>query len=338
VVEGGRGDATIRMPTRLFGDISELIEQARAKTAVAVNSELVILYWSVGQLLRNEVLGGERAEYGQAVVKRLAARLAERYGRGWSRQNLERMIRFASWIPDSEKCSTLSGKLGWSHIVELLLLNDTDEREFYAAHAAHERWSVRTLRERIASGLYARTLTGGDSAEQIIATDPESRAPDNAGPNILFRDPYVLDFLGLPSKHTESQLETAILDEIQRFLLELGIGFAFVERQKRMTVDGRDFRLDLLLYHITERCYVAVELKTRPLDPGDYGQMLLYLRWLDAHQHHPGDMPPVGLILCTDKGAEQVKLLGLDSGEIRAARYLTRDVREKLQQRLGAID
>ena len=208
---------------------------------------------------------------------------------------------------------------------------------FYAAHAAHERWSVRTLRERITSGLYVRTITGEDSGDRTIAADRESQAPDDTGPSILFRDPYVLDFLGLPGKHTESQLETAILDEIQRFLLELGVGFAFVERQKRMTVDGRDFRLDLLLYHITERCYVAVELKTRPLDPGNYGQMLLYLRWLDAHQRHPGDVAPVGLILCTDKGAEQVKLLGLDSGEIRAARYLTRDVREKLQARLDAM-
>ena len=329
------GDVMIRgIEDGLFGDISELIEQGRTRTAATVNSELVMLYWSAGQLLRNEVLGGQRAEYGQAIVKRLAARLTERYGRGWSRSNLERMMHFASWIPHIEKCSTLSGKLGWSHIAELLLLGDTDEREFYAAHAARGRWSVRTLRERISSQLYARTITGDDSGDQNITVGPDFPKPDDAGSSILFRDPYVLDFLGLPSKHTESQIETAILDEIQRFLLELGVGFAFVERQKRMTVDGRDFRLDLLLYHITERCYVAVELKTRPLDPGDYGQMLLYLRWLDAHQRHPGDSAPVGLILCTDKGAEQVELLGLDSGEIRAAQYLTRDVREKLQARL----
>ncbi len=331
-------DGTIRdVEETLFGDISGLIEQAQTRTAVAVNSDLVMLYWSVGRLVRSEVLGGERAEYGQAMVRRLAARLAERYGRGWSRSNLLRMIQFADHFPDVSIVATLSRQLGWSHFVEIIVLEDSDEREFYAAHAARERWSVRTLRERIASQLYVRTITGDDSDNQIMTADPESQAPDNAGSNILFRDPYVLDFLGLPGKHTESQLETAILDEIQRFLLELGVGFAFVERQKRMTVDGRDFRLDLLLYHITERCYVAVELKTRPLDPGDYGQMLLYLRWLDAHQRHPGDLAPVGLILCTDKGAEQVKLLGLDSGEIRAARYLTRDVREKLQARLDAM-
>jgi hypothetical protein len=115
-------------------------------------------------------------------------------------------------------------------------------------------------------------------------------------------------------------------------LLELGVGFAFVERQKRMTVDGRDYRLDLLLYHITMRCYVALELKTRPLAPGDYGQMMLYLRWLDAHQRHPGDSAPIGLILCTEKGPEQVALLGLDSGEVRAAQYVTDEVRAGLER------
>jgi predicted nuclease of restriction endonuclease-like (RecB) superfamily len=320
----------------LFGDVSELIERARARAAVAVNSELVLLYWHIGRRIRQDVLGGERAAYGREIVRRLAVRLAQQYGRGFSRSALTRMMKFAAWCPTAEIVATLSQQLSWSHIVEIVALEDSGEREFYAAHAAQERWSVRTLRERIASGLYARTITGEVSEDQAIAASG-SQVPGHTGPNILFRDPYVLDFLGLPRKHTESQLETAILDEIQRFLLELGVGFAFVKRQKRMTVDGRDYRLDLLLYHITERCYVAVELKTRPLDPGDYGQMLLYLRWLDAHQRHPGDVAPVGLILCTDKGAEQVKLLGLDSGEIRAARYLTRDVRERLQKRLGAM-
>ncbi|MBE0418106.1 MAG: DUF1016 domain-containing protein [Coriobacteriia bacterium] len=336
--EGSRDDAMIRdVEEALFGDVSELIDKARTRAATAVNAELLMLYWGVGKRIREGILGGERAAYGREIVRRLAGRLRERYGRGYSHSALTRMMKFAAWCPESEIVATLSQQLSWSHIVEIVALEDAEEREFYAAHAARDRWSVRTLRERIASQLYVRTITSDDSGDQVIAAASESQVPDDTGPSILFRDPYVLDFLGLPGKHTESQLETAILDEIQRFLLELGVGFAFVERQKRMTVDGRDFRLDLLLYHITERCYVAVELKTRPLDPGDYGQMLLYLRWLDAHQRHPGDSAPVGLILCTDKGAEQVRLLGLDSGEIRAARYLTRDVREKLQQQLDAI-
>ena len=153
----------------------------------------------------------------------------------------------------------------------------------------------------------------------------------------MFRDPYVLDFLGLPAEHSESQLETAILGEVQRFLLELGAGFAFVARQKRIIIDGEDYHLDLLLFHREMQCLVAVELKTRKLQPADYGQMTLYLRWLDRHERVPNEAPQVGLILCTEKGAEQVKLLGLDSGEIRAARYLTHDVRERLQHRLDAL-
>ncbi|MDP2233607.1 MAG: PDDEXK nuclease domain-containing protein, partial [Actinomycetota bacterium] len=314
----------------LFGDVAGLIDGARTRAAASVNSELVMLCWSIGKRVREEVLGGERGAYGQQVVMRLAERLTARSGRGWSRQNLERMVRFAAWFPDCEKCSTLSGKLTWSHVAELLTISDQRKRDFYATFAAHERWSVRTLRAKIAGKLYERTLAARGSAEGIEADLATLAATGTVEPSLAFRDPYVLDFLGLPPEHSEGDLERAILDEMQRFLLELGVGFAFVERQKRMTVDGRDYRLDLLLYHITMRCYVAIELKTRPLEPGDYGQMTLYLRWLDRHQRHPGDAAPIGLILCTEKGPEQVALLGLDSGEVRAAQYVVDEVRKGL--------
>lgn len=204
--------------------------------------------------------------------------------------------------------STLSRRLSWSHFTELLTISEQLKRDFYAAFAAHERWSVRTLRARIAGKLYERTIAARGSADGLEAELATLSASGTVEPALAFRDPYVLDFLGLPAEHSEADLERAILDEMQRFLLELGVGFAFVERQKRMTVDGRDYRLDLLLYHITMHCYVALELKTRPLAPGDYGQMMLYLRWLDAHQRHPGDAAPIGLILCTEKGPEQVAL------------------------------
>jgi predicted nuclease of restriction endonuclease-like (RecB) superfamily len=266
------------------------------------------------------------------VIKRLAERLTERYGRGWSKPILLRMLQFATDCPDTAIVSTLSRQLGWSHFAELLTISDQQERDFYAAFAVHERWSVRTLRARVASNLYERTLAARGSAEGL-ATDLAALATTGTvEPSLAFRDPYVLDFLGLPSEHSEADLERAILDEMQRFLLELGVGFAFVERQKRMTVDGHDYRLDLLLYHITMRCYVALELKTRPLEPGDYGQMMLYLRWLDRYQRHEGDAAPVGLILCTRKGPEQVALLGLDSGEVRAAQYVTDEVRAGLER------
>jgi predicted nuclease of restriction endonuclease-like (RecB) superfamily len=316
----------------LFGDIASLIDSARQRAVVAVNSELVMLYWSVGKRVREGVLGGERAEYGRDTVKRLAARLSQRYGRGYSYSALTRMMKLAAWHPGMEIVATLSQQLTWSHLVELLTIADQQKRDFYTAFSAHERWSVRTLRAKMVSKLYERTLAARGSAEGLAADLATLSATGAVEPALAFRDPYVLDFLGLPSEHSEADLERAILDEMQRFLLELGVGFTFAERQKRMTVDGHDYRLDLLLYHITMRCYVALELKTRPLEPGDYGQMMLYLRWLDRYQRHDGDSAPIGLILCTHKGPEQVALLGLDSGEIRAAQYVTDEVRVGLER------
>jgi predicted nuclease of restriction endonuclease-like (RecB) superfamily len=316
----------------LFGDVASLIDSARQRAAVAVNSELVMLYWSVGKRVREEVLGGERAAYGQQVVKRLAERLTARYGRGWSQRGIERMVSFAEAYPGLEIASPLATQLTWTNIAELLTIPDQPKRDFYLAFCAHERWSKRTLRAKIAGKLYERTLAARGSADGLEGDLAALASTGTVEPALAFRDPYVLDFLGLPSEHSEADLERAILDEMQRFLLELGVGFAFVERQKRMTVDGHDYRLDLLLYHITMRCYVALELKTRPLEPGDYGQMMLYLRWLDRYQRHPGDVAPVGLILCTQKGPEQVALLGLDSGEVRAAQYVTDEVRAGLER------
>ena len=317
---------------RLFGDIAGLIEDAHVRAAAAVNSELVMLYWSVGKRVIDEVLGGERAEYGQDTVKRLAARLTERYGKGWSKSNLLRMIQFATIFDDGSIVAPLARQLTWTNITELLSIADQRRRDFYLAYCVHERWSKRTLRAKIAGKLYERTIAARGSADGIETDLAALSGSGTVEPSLAFHDPYVLDFLGLPSEHSEADLERAILDEMQRFLLELGVGFAFVERQKRMTVDGRDYRLDLLLYHITMRCYVAIELKTRPLEPGHYGQMMLYLRWLDRYQRHPGDSAPIGLILCTRKGPEQVALLGLDSGEVRAAQYVTDEVRAGLER------
>ena len=291
-----------------------------------------MLYWSVGKRVREDVLGGERAEYGQAVVRRLAARLTERYGRGWSQRSIERMVGFATAYPVLGIAASLMPQLTWTHFIELLTISEEGRRDFYAAFAIHERWSVRTLQAKIAGKLYERTIASRGSAEGLEVDLAALGITGTIEPALAFRDPYVLDFLGLPSARSEADLERAILDEMQRFLLELGVGFAFVERQKRMTVDGRDYRLDLLLYHITMRCYVALELKTRPLEQGDYGQMMLYLRWLNAHQRHDGDAAPIGLILCTQKGPEQVALLGLDSGEVRAAQYVTDEVRAGLER------
>lgn len=320
----------------LLGDLGEMIDAARGRAAAAVNSELVMLYWSVGKRVREHVLGGGRAEYGAAVVERVAAELRARYGRSFDRRSLFRMMRFAELYPDKEIVVPLAPQLTWSNVIQVLAITEGQKRDFYLVMAARERWTKRALRERIDARVYERTIvarggTDGLDAEIVALRDSGAVA------GLTFRDPYVLDFLGLPTEHSESDLEQAVLDEMQRFLLELGAGFAFVERQKRMTVDGEDYHLDLLLYHRGLRCLVAIELKTRKLKPADYGQMMLYLRWLDRHERGDGEAAPVGLILCTEVGAEQVELLGMSSGEIRAAQYLTHDVRVQLQLKLAGV-
>jgi len=181
----------------LFGDVAGLIDGARIRAAAAVNSELVMLYWSVGKRVREDVLGGERAEYGQAVVRRLAERLTERYGRGWSRRNLERMIHFAEWLPSAKKCAPLAPILTWTNISELLTIADQRERDFYLAFCIHERWSKRTLRDRIAGKLYERTLAARGSADGLDAELAMLSSHGTVAPSLAFRDPYVLDFLGL---------------------------------------------------------------------------------------------------------------------------------------------
>lgn len=317
----------------LLGDIGGLIEAARTRAAVAVNSELVMLYWSIGRRIRGDVLGGERAEYGQAVVKRLAEHLTERYGRGYTYTNLTRMMKFAVSYPDEAIVAPVAQQLAWTSICIALGLSDQHKRDFYLTCAAHERWSKRTLRAKIDDKLYERTI---EARGGVNGLEDELAALRDTGsaPGLVFREPYVLDFLGLSPTHSEAQLERAILDDMWRFIVELGGGFAFVDRQKRITVDGDDYYLDLLFYHLGMRCFVAVELKTRKLQPGDYGQMLLYLRWLDANARGPADEAPVGLILCAGRGPQQAQLLGLDDGEIRAARYITQPIREKMQRRL----
>jgi predicted nuclease of restriction endonuclease-like (RecB) superfamily len=233
------------------------------------------------------------------------------------------MIRFAQLFPDGGIVSTLSRQLSWSHIIEILQLKDALQRDFYAEMCRIERWGVRTLRAKISGMLFERTALSRKPKELVKQELARLREGDTLTPDLVFRDPYFLDFLGLKDAYSEKDLEAAILREIERFILELGAGFTFVARQKRMVIDGEDFSLDLLFYHRKIRRLIAVELKLERFKAADKGQMELYLRWLEKHEMEPGEESPMGLILCADKGDERVELLQLDKSGIRVASYLT---------------
>ncbi len=307
----------------LFADIRAFIEEARENVSRTVNSTLVLLNWRIGDRIRREILGDERAEYGQRVILSLAERLTEQYGAGYTRAGLFRMVQFAEQFPDSEIVATLSRQLGWSHFIELLVLDDPLKRDYYAEMCRIERWSVRTLRAKIDGMLYERTALSRNT-EAVIRNELEGlRLEDRLTPNLVFRDPYVLDFLGLTGAYSEKDLEAAILRELEAFLLEMGGDFAFMARQKRITVDGEDFYLDLLFFHRRLRRLVAVELKLGTFMPADAGQMLLYLGWLDRYERQPNEERPIGLILCAGKSRQRVELLDLESRDVRVAEYLT---------------
>ncbi|MDO4905800.1 MAG: PDDEXK nuclease domain-containing protein [Lautropia sp.] len=306
----------------LLTELRALIESARQQVAQTTNATLTMLYWHIGQRIRREVLKERRAQYGEEILPTLSTKLVLDYGQGFGARNLARMVQFAEVFPDEKIVVTLSRELSWSHFVVLLPLKQPLEREYYAELCRVERWSVRTLRERIASQSYLRTAIAKKPENIIEAEISHLREGGQMTPDLVFRDPYVLDFLGLPHDYSERELEDAILREMERFLLELGTGFTFVARQKRISVGSDDFYLDLLFYHRHLRRLVAVELKLEKFQPAHKGQMELYLRWLDRHDRAEGEEPPIGLILCAAKDAEQVELMDLGSSNIRVAEYL----------------
>ena len=306
---------------RLLRDVRTLVEKSRHSLAQVVNFELVILYWQIGRLISEDLPVKDRAEYGARVVEMVSDRLTVEYGKGFRRSNVFHMIRFAE-VFDLKTVQTLSGQLSWSHFIEIIYIKDPLRRKFYAEMARVERWSVRTLRKKMQGMLFERTAISR-KPEELARQELEAlSAEDRMTPDLVFRDPYLLDFLGLEDTYSERDLEAAILRELERFLLEMGTDFSFIARQKRMTVGGKDFYLDLLFYHRSLHRLVAIELKLGGFDPAHKGQMELYLRWLDRYESRPGEEPPIGLILCSEKNQEQIELLQLDRGEIRVAEYL----------------
>jgi predicted nuclease of restriction endonuclease-like (RecB) superfamily len=324
---------------RLLSDVRMLIEAAKDGLSRTANSTLVALYWGIGTRIREDVLQRKRADYGRRIVSTLSRQLHAQYGTAYSEKSLRHMVRFAESFPDRGIVSTLWRQLGWSHFRELFYIEDPVKRDFYAEMCRVERWSVRTLRAKVAGMLYERTALSRKPAKLAAQEVAALRAEDRMTPDMVFQDPYLLGFLGLKDAYREKDLEAAILRKMEEFLLELGAGFAFIARQKRIEVDGRDYYLDLLFYNRHLKRLVAVELKLDRFQPEHKGQMELYMKWLDKHERAPGEEPPTGVILCSGKGREEVELLELDRSGIRVAEYITglpsrAELEKKLRQAL----
>lgn len=307
----------------LVSDLRDMIITTRQTVARGVNAALVMLYWKIGDRIRRNVLHEKRAAYGSEILPTLSSKLVPEFGQGFSARNLARMISFSEALPDESLVSTLSTHLGWSHFVELLPLQKPHQRDFYAEMCRIERWSVRMLRQKIGGMLYERTALSKKPDLLIKQELDELREQDRLTPDLVFRDPYFLDFLGLKGAFSEKDLEAAILSDIESFLVELGSDFAFVARQKRIVVDGDDFYIDLLFYHRSLRRLVVIDLKLGKFAPADVGQMEFYMRWLKKHEMRPGEEEPLGLILCAQKSDERIEVFELATRGIRVAEYLT---------------
>jgi predicted nuclease of restriction endonuclease-like (RecB) superfamily len=307
----------------LFQEIRQLIDAAKQRAAVAINTEITLLYWQIGHRIQTEILQGQRAEYGKQIIASLSQQLTQAYGKGWSEKHLRHCLRLVETFPDDQIVSTLCRQLSWSHLRMFIYMDDLLKREFYIEFTQLEHWSVRQLQERINSMLYERTALSRKPEDTIRHDLEELRQTRQISPDLLLKDPYILDFLDLSDRYLEKDLEDAILRDIEQFLLELGAGFTFIARQKRLQIDNDDYYIDLLFYNRKLKRLVAIDLKLGNFKPEYKGQMELYLRWLAKYEQETDEQPPLGIILCAGKKQEQIELLELDKSGIHVAEYLT---------------
>lgn len=308
----------------LIQDLRHIIDEARHHVAATANYELTMMYWHIGMRINRDLLGNKRAEYGKQIVSAVATQLQLIYGsRGFETRNLRRMMQFAQRFSEEQIVSSLATKLSWSHIIEILPLKDPLQSEFYLTMAASQRWSTKHLRQEIDAMLYERTAIATKPDELIKQELANIRDNDVITPDMVFKSPYFLEFTGLTGMYSEKDLEDSLVAHLEQFMLELGNGFAFIERQKRMIIDGEDFYLDLLFYHRRLHRLIAVDLKLGRFKAQYKGQMELYLRWLEANEMQLGEETPLGLLLCTEGSEEQIELLQLDKAGIKVAQYMT---------------
>jgi predicted nuclease of restriction endonuclease-like (RecB) superfamily len=318
-----KSSALIKSPAPLLADIRQLIILTRERVAQTVNAGLATLYWQIGHRIRKDILQEKRAEYGAQIVSALGRQLEVEFGRGFAEKNLRRMLQFAEVFPDQKIVVSLIRQLSWTHFLRLIPIDDPLKRDFYAEMCRIENWSTRTLEKKIGGMLFERTALSRKPAKLAELELKQLREEDKLTPDLVFRDPYFLDFLGLKDRYIEKDIEDAIMREMEQFILELGVGFTFVARQKRISVDHDDYYLDLLFFHRGLRRLVAIDLKLRDFRPGDKGQMELYLRWLDKYERKAGEEAPIGLILCAGKKHETVELLDLEKSGIKVSSYWT---------------
>ena len=317
--------------SKIISDIRNLIEQSRHQVAVAVNTGMTLMYWHIGERINREILGGERAAYGKQIVATVSQKLTEEYGGSqFSVKNLNRMRLFAERFPDLSIWTPLVSQLSWSHFLQVISIDDNLKRQFYLTMAADQRWSKRTLKAKIDGMLYERTAIAKQPDEVILHDLELLRDEREMSADLAFHDPYFLDFLGLQDEYSEKDLESAIVGELQKFITEMGNDFAFMARQKRISVDNEDYYIDLLFFNRRLRCMVAIDLKLTDFKAAYKGQMELYLRWLEKHEMLEGENKPIGLILCTGKNEEHVELMHLHESNIRVAEYLMKLPDKKL--------
>ena len=317
----------------LFAEIKQIVEESRSHISSTINATLSAAYWQIGKKIKTELLNNQRAEYGKRIIENLSTKLTQEYGKGWSKQQLQHCLRFAETFADYEIVSTLWRQLSWSHF-KILIYQDTElKRVFYTQMCRLERWSTRALQDKINSMLFERTAISKKPDELAKFELKQLEKENRITPDLIFKDHYVLDFLNLKDVYSENDLESAILREIENFILELGVGFTFVARQKRMTIDNTDYYLDLLFYHRKLKRLVAIELKIGKFKAEYKGQMELYLRWLEKYEMENDEELPIGLILCAEGNQEQVELLQLDKANIKVAEFISKHIPKKLLKR-----
>ena len=308
--------------TRITDGVGSIIEQSKRTIAVYLNSEVSMTYWKIGKYIAGELDAIGEDKYGAKIVSTVSRLLTERFGTGYQRANIFRMLRVAREFPDEEIVSTLSRQLTWSHFVELSVISDPTKRLFYQQMSILYHWSVRQLRDQEDKMVYERSLIAAkpeDEQVKVLTTVAEG----DITPDVILKSSYVVDFLGLKRGFSEEELEDAVVEQLEKFIMELGQDFAFLERQKKIPVDSIDYKLDLLFYHRRLHRLLAIDLKLGKFKPEYKGQMELYLKYLKKYEMQPGEEDPIGLLLCSEGNTEHIELLMLDEQNIKVAQYLT---------------